>query len=88
MASYRIDYANGVEKDFRKIPQKSADRIASAIDRLAENPQPAGCVKLAGYDIDYRIRIGNYRVIYQIHDSVLMVLVIEVGHRKNVYLKK
>ena len=87
MESYRIDYAKGVEKDFSKIPKKTADRIARAIDKLGTNPRPVSSVKLVGYDIEYRIRVGDYRVIYQIHDSVLVVLVIEVGHRKNIYRK-
>jgi len=85
MASYRTEYASGVEKDFRKIPTKTADRIARAIDKLGTNPRPVGSVKLVGFDIEYRIRVGDYRVIYQIHDSVLVVLVIEVGHRKDIY---
>ena len=85
MESYRIDYAKGVEKDFRKIPTKAADRIAASIDKLASDPRPAGSVKLVGFELEYRIRVGDYRVIYQIHDSVLVILVIEVGHRKDIY---
>lgn len=85
MAPYRIEYAKGVEKDFRKIPTKTADRIAKAIDKLGINPRPSGSVKLVGFDSEYRIRVGSYRVIYQIHDSVLVVLVIEIGHRKDIY---
>lgn len=85
MASYRLDYTKGVDKDLRKIPGKDAVRIVRAIDKLASNPLPSGCVKLAGYDIEYRIRIGDYRVIYQIHEAVLVVLVIEIGHRKDIY---
>ncbi|MEK6232791.1 MAG: type II toxin-antitoxin system RelE/ParE family toxin [Luteolibacter sp.] len=85
MASYRIEYAKGVDKDLRKIPTKTADRIARAIDKLASEPRPAGSVKLVGFDIEYRIRSGTYRIIYQIHDSVLVVLVIEIGHRKDIY---
>jgi len=85
MASYRIEYAKGVDKDFRKIPPKTADRITKAIDRLGSDPRPAGSVKLVGFESEYRIRVGDYRIIYQIHDSVLIVLVIEVGHRKDIY---
>ena len=85
MASYRIDYAKGVEKDLRKIPGKMAVRVGRAIDKLATNPFPSGCVKLIGYDIEYRIRVGDYRVIYQVQNSILVVLVIEIGHRKDIY---
>ena len=85
MVSYRIEYANGVDKDFRKIPVKFADRIAASIDKLAANPRPPGCVKLVGFDSEYRIRVGDYRIIYQINDNVLVILVLEIGHRKDIY---
>jgi mRNA interferase RelE/StbE len=85
MAPYRIEYAKGVDKDLQKIPNKTALRITKAVDRLGTNPRPAGCVKLVGFDTEYRIRVGDYRVIYQIHDSVLVLLVIELGHRKDIY---
>jgi mRNA interferase RelE/StbE len=85
MASYQVEYAKGVEKDFKNIPAKAAKRIAVAIDKLGANPRPAGSVKLVGFDLEYRIRVGDYRVIYQIHDSVLLVLLIEIGHRKDIY---
>ena len=85
MASYRIEYAKGVDKDLRKIPIKTADRIANAIDKLGRNSRPSGSVKLVGFDSEYRIRVGDYSVIYQINDSVLVVLVIEIGHRKDIY---
>jgi mRNA interferase RelE/StbE len=85
MVSYRIDYAKGVDKDFRKIPVKFADRIAASIDKLAANPRPPSCVKLVGFDSEYRIRVGDYRIIYQINDNVLVILVLEIGHRKDIY---
>jgi mRNA interferase RelE/StbE len=85
MVSYRIDYAKGVDKDFRKIPVKFADRIAASIDKLAANPRLPGCVKLVGFDSEYRIRVGDYRIIYQINDNVLVILVLEIGHRKDIY---
>lgn len=85
MESYRIDYAKSVDKDFRKLPKKIADRIAASIDKLAANPRPPGCVKLVGFDSEYRIRVGDYRIIYQINDNVLVILVLEIGHRKDIY---
>ena len=63
MESYRLDYAKGVDKDLRKIPSKDALRIVRAIDKLASNLLPPGCVKLTGYDIEYRTRVGDYRLI-------------------------
>ena len=85
MESYRVELAKGVEKDLRKIPARQVAKISAAIHRLSLNPKPKGSVKLVGYDIEYRIRVGDYRVIYQIHDSILIILVIEIGHRKDIY---
>lgn len=85
MASYHLKYAKGVDKDLRSIPLKISDRIIRAIDKLAFEPRPSGSVKLVGFESEYRIRVGNYRVIYQINDSILVILVIEIGHRKDVY---
>ena len=85
MASYRLEYAKGVDKDLRKIPGRNAIRIIKAIDNLTINPLPMGSIKLTGHDAKYRIRVGDYRVIYEIHNSVLIVLVVEVGHRKDIY---
>ena len=62
-----------------------AGPYAKAIDALARAPRPAGCIQLAGADDAYRIRIGDYRVVYEIADKVLIVYIIRVAHRKDVY---
>lgn len=85
MKTYEISYARGVKKDFKSIDRKDHGRIIAAINRLADNPRPAGVKKLTGYASFYRIRVGDYRVIYDIHDGRLTVLVVEVGHRKDIY---
>ena len=85
MESYRVELAQGVEKDLRKIPARQVEKISVAIDKLSLNPTPPGCVNLVGYDSEYRIRVGDYRVIYQIYNSVLIILVVEIGHRKDIY---
>jgi mRNA interferase RelE/StbE len=59
-------------------------RIAAAILTLADNPRPRGCKKLTGQDL-YRVRVGDYRVVYEIHDDVLVVLVVRVAHRREAY---
>jgi mRNA interferase RelE/StbE len=59
-------------------------RIANALAALSENPRPHGCIKLQGLEA-YRIRVGSYRIIYEIHDDHLLVLVVDVGHRRDVY---
>lgn len=84
MASYRIEFAKGVRKDFKGIPKRDADRILKKIESLAENPRPNESKRLTN-DESHRIRIGNYRVIYDIEDEVLIVLILKVGNRKDVY---
>jgi mRNA interferase RelE/StbE len=82
---YRIDLKLSARDSLAKIPQPHRQRIRKKIDRLAENPRPRGVEKLAGGDEFYRIRVGDYRVIYQIHDDVLLVLVVRIGGRGDVY---
>ena len=84
MASYRIEFAKSVRKDFKRIPKSDANRILRKIESLAENPRPPESKKLTN-DNSHRIRIGNYRVIYDIEDEVLIVLILKVGNRKDVY---
>jgi len=84
MARYEIRFKKSVAKDFRKIPVQDVKRILRRIDGLAENPRGQGCVKLSGMD-RYRVRIGNYRILYQIEDMHLIVHVIKIGHRSGVY---
>ena len=84
--AYRIEVKPQAEKALAKIPNPHRRRIAKAIDALARTPWPEGCIKLAGADDAYRIRIGDYRVVYEIADRVLIVYIIRVAHRKEVYL--
>ena len=86
MASYKVEFAAGVRKDFRKIPKRDAQRILERIQKLADDPRPPDSKKLAG-DGSYRIRIGMYRVIYDVYDGRLVILVLRVGNRKDVYRK-
>lgn len=75
-------------KEIESVPRKK-DRqlIIERIGRLADNPRPPGCTKLSGYD-RYRIRQGTFRIVYGIEDSQLVVYVVKVGHRKDVYRRK
>lgn len=84
MARFEIVFAKTVRKDFRSIPKKDVARILKLIDLLAENPRPPGCKKLSGEEI-YRLRQGNYRILYQIEDNILEVFIIRVANRKEVY---
>jgi len=82
---YQIIIRPAAEKSMDKIPLSVRGRIADAIEELRSNPRPAGVVKLAGDENLWRIRIGDYRVVYEIHDDRLIVLVLRVAHRKDVY---
>ncbi|WP_343224736.1 type II toxin-antitoxin system RelE/ParE family toxin [Pelagicoccus sp. SDUM812005] len=84
MALFDLKFASSVRKDLKKIHKKEVIKILSEIQKLAEDPRPTNCKKLTNEEL-YRIRIGNYRVIYEISDERLIVHVIKVGHRKDVY---
>lgn len=84
MKTYVVSYASGVKKDFKTISREAQIRIVTAISRLTTDPRPSGAKKLSGLKY-YRIRVGDYRVIYDIHDGKLTILVVEVGHRREIY---
>ena len=85
MASYRVELTRSAEKDLRRIDKTQIPFIYRAIECLSTDPRPHGVKKLAGADKTYRIRVEDYRIIYEIEDQVLVVLVIRVAHRKDVY---
>ena len=83
---YQILIEKTARKEIQKINQADQVSIVQAIQALAENPRPTGCKKLKGREA-WRIRAGNYRVIYEIQDNILVITVITVGHRRDVYKK-
>jgi len=84
MAEYEILFKESVYKDFRKIPKKDLQKILSKIETLHTDSKPSGSEKLTGQEL-YRVRQGNYRILYSIHDNQLTIWVIKVGHRKDIY---
>ncbi len=83
--TYSIKFRPSVEKSLRKLPQKELIRIKRKIDALAENlPNPA-TTKMRGNNKFHKIRAGDYRIIYEIHDDTLAILVAKIRHRKDVY---
>lgn len=84
MAAYKLFIEKAVYKQLKNIPEKDYHKIMASIADLANNPRPPGCKKLRGRP-GYRIREGNYRVIYEINDKILTVTVIEAGDRKEIY---
>lgn len=86
MASYKIFLRKSAVKELDKLPAKELQRIVEQIQGLASNPRPPGAEKLSGDD-RYRIRQGNYRIVYSIQDAELTVWVVKVAHRREVYRK-
>ena len=84
MASYSLAFKKSVAKDLRSIPNQDVKRILKRIESLRENPRVKGSVTLSGQE-QYRIRQGVYRIVYEIKDKELIVLVVKVGHRSKVY---
>lgn len=84
-AVYDVQFAASAARSFRKLEPPVQRRLARAIDALAIRPRPDGVVKLAASEELYRVRVGEYRVIYQIHDRQLRVLVVALGHRREIY---
>jgi mRNA interferase RelE/StbE len=84
MAKYKITFKKSVAKDLRVIPNQEIKRILACIDALADDPRGEGCIKLSGKE-QYRVRQGLYRIVYEIEDDRLVVLVIKVGHRSGIY---
>ena len=81
---YAIEYKAAALRQFRKLPRQVQVQIAPVIDALAENPRPSGVVKLADGET-YRVRSGDYRIIYSIEDAALLVLVLKIANRRDVY---
>ncbi len=82
---YSINIKKSVEKDLRKLPKAVINRVVEAIERLEENPYPRQSKKLKSTERTYRLRVGNYRIIYQVDEERKEVIVYHVRHRENVY---
>lgn len=84
MARFEVVFKQSVEKDFRSIPKQDVQKILSRIEALADDPRPPGAEKLSAQE-RYRVRQGIYRIVYEIQDEQLVVVVVKVGHRRHVY---
>jgi mRNA interferase RelE/StbE len=85
MAKYRIEITATAGRQIRKLPRADQIRVIRVISALATDPRPPGCRKLSVYDDVFRVRIGRYRVLYAIEDRRLVIIVLKVGDRKDVY---
>jgi len=84
MPQYQLIFKKSVAKDLRSLPNQDVKRILTRIKSLQDDPRPPGCEKLSGQE-KYRLRQGIYRIIYEITDQTLTVLVVKIGHRREVY---
>ncbi len=84
MARYELRYLPSIARDLRGLPRTDVRRILARTEKLRSDPYPPGFVKLAGQD-RYRIRQGNYRILYTVDDAIVLVEVVKIGHRSDVY---
>lgn len=85
MARYSLEVSATAERQIRRLQRSDQIRVLRAIQALAADPRPPGCRKLAGHEDVFRIRVGRYRVLYSVADGRLIVIVLKVGDRKDVY---
>ena len=85
MASFDLQWRKSTSKDLRRIPREAVSRIVAAVAKLAEEPLPHGSEKLTGSEHAYRIRVGDYRVVYELLRNAKIVEIQRVRHRKDVY---
>jgi len=87
VAKYKIHISSSAEKALKKLPGKDLIKVIETIQKLAIDPKPPGCRKLSGEEDVFRVRQGNYRIIYEIEGKKLLILVLKIGHRKDIYRK-
>jgi mRNA interferase RelE/StbE len=85
VANYSLKIKPSAAKEFETLPKKDRQRTAAKIQALGTNPRPPGCEKLSGQDNLYRVRQGDYRILYTVDDRALLVVVYKIGHRREVY---
>lgn len=84
MAKYKIQIKRSAAKEIKKISKQYLKKILLKIGELADNPRPDGCIKLTNEE-KYRIRVGVYRILYEIKENILTIIIVKAGHRKDVY---
>lgn len=86
--TYRIKVSPSAARQLRKLDVAARRRIQAAVELLAQEPRPSGAKKLVGGDGEWRVRTGDYRIVYEINDGILVVLVLAVGHRREIYRRR
>lgn len=87
MAFYKIEWKNSAKKELKRLDRIGIPKIIAAVESLSIEPHPSGHKKLQGSEHTYRIRVGDYRVVYSVEDQILLIEIIKIGHRKNSYKK-
>ncbi len=85
MASYKVEWKNSAYKELQKLPRPMIAKIVAAVSDLSTDPYPHGVKRLVGSEYSYRIRIGDYRVVYEVFENRLVIEIVRVRHRKDVY---
>jgi mRNA interferase RelE/StbE len=83
--AYRVELSPRAQRDIKALDGSIQRRIARRIDLLADNPYPQGIKKIEGEDDLYRLRVGDYRILYQVREKILLVLIVGIGHRRDIY---
>ncbi len=83
--TYRVEFTSAAAREVKKLPRLARERVLVAIEKLAANPRPAGSTKLVGEGTAWRLRVGDYRIIYDVFDDVLTVVIVRTDHRRDVY---
>ena len=83
--AYEVQFKPAALRSLQKLPHDVQRRLSKAIDALAKNPRPHGVEKISGMQKAYRIRSGDYRVVYEIHDEIIVVYILKIGHRREIY---
>jgi mRNA interferase RelE/StbE len=84
VASYSLEIKRSAAKELAQVPPKDRGRIVARIQALADDPRSVGTEKLSGQE-RYRVRQGNYRILYEIEDQILRIMVVKIGHRRDAY---
>ena len=82
---YAVEFSKRAYRQLAILPRNIQERVSRQIDLLGNNPRPAASERVKGRSDLYRIRVGDYRIVYQVHDNILIVLVVRIGHRREVY---
>ena len=88
MAAYEVEVSRTAERQLRKLPRADQERVVRTLLALADDPFPGGCRKLTGYNDVYRVRVGRYRILYSADGGKLVIIILKIGHRREVYRNK